>query len=232
MDTVNEISAAYWRHGELFFTTIVPIMMIAAGILVMVMIFALIYHYYRYSKQVALLAGVLIVGLLGAYWGIANYYQTFETLNRGVMPNIRDREKVFVGYKYYDDDTLASFRRIQNRAGIEALGIYEKEPATEAVEYLGQAHDSFYFKFRGQILYLRDHATFAEQDVAELVGVRYQLSRSEFADIGFFQTTNDFLDELVIPEKWQARTYESVDGVIPKSFTGNQSVWATHAEEN
>ena len=47
-----------------------------------------------------------------------------------ITPNIRDREKRFIGYKYYDQSTLAAYQRIQSEA-IPSLGSIKQNRLAE-----------------------------------------------------------------------------------------------------
>ncbi|MCW3745218.1 hypothetical protein OM428_10930 [Enterococcus gallinarum] len=79
-----------------------------------------------------------------------SFFHDFKNDNAQITPNIRDREKRFIGYKYYDQSTLAAYQRIQSEA-IPSLGIYQAEPVSREIQFLGIAHNSVYFKLENSI---------------------------------------------------------------------------------
>ncbi|WP_122645053.1 hypothetical protein [Enterococcus mediterraneensis] len=224
------VSLKEWVAGERFSIVISPILIGLGALLILVLLFSLFYLHYRFSKHVAIASLVGILLLVGVFFLGKNQYTEFNQLNRNVLPNIRDRERTFTGYEFYERDTLNYYKRYQNRKGIESLEIYKSEPVDEPVEYLGTAYDSFYFMFRNNVVYLRDKAAFTSIDQAELTGIKYILQKPEFATIGFFETTNNFLDELKIPESQKEKVYEPIDGKKARPFESAQTMWATFDE--
>lgn len=219
-----------WIAGERFSVIISPILIVMGALLLLVFMFAVIYHHYRFSKHVAIFSFVALLTIGGVFYLQHNRLQEFYTVSRGVLPNIRDRELTFTGYEPYDEETINSFKRFQNRAGIEALGMYTSHPVSESVDYLGTAYDSYYFLFRNQVVYLRDRSEFTADKEAKLTGIQYTLEKNEFAKIGFLKETNHFLDVLKIPETQKELLYEPIDGKKARPFEIAQSVWATYDE--
>ena len=154
-------------------------------------------------------------------------YGEFKTYNALITPNIRDREKIFLGYKYYESDTTAVYQRIQSNEAIETLGIYQAVPVERAIEFLGSAHNSVYFKMGAQVYYARYQPTFVEEaTTAKLQGVQYHLTDPSFETIGFYSETNNYLTAITIPKTQETLEYQSVDSVIPKEFGKSQTQWA------
>ncbi|WP_291290751.1 hypothetical protein [Enterococcus sp.] len=218
------MSAEMWLKSEFFYYSIVPVLLVVGLVALLLLLILLLYRENRRKGLIWLPIVVLVICGGGFLLG-DHLFQDFKKDNALITPNIRDREKRFIGYKYYDQSTLAAYQRIQNEA-IPSLGIYQAEPVTREIEFLGMAHNSVYFKLGEQYYYLRQAPVFAKQEQAELKGVQYHLTESAFADIGFFTETNNYLEEILLPESQKDLVYESIDGVLPKEFGKNQTAWA------
>jgi hypothetical protein len=108
-----------------------------------------------------LLGGIVVTCLLGFFIG-DQVYGEFKTYNALITPNIRDREKMFLGYKYYESDTTAIYQRIQSNEAIETLGIYQAIPVEREIEFLGSDHNSVSFKMGAQVYYASYQPTFVD----------------------------------------------------------------------
>lgn len=229
--TQAKISADNWQQGEFFYYTFVPILMITALVLVILFLIFLTNRDNRFSKGVMLVSGSLILFLGGAFLVGNHLYQDYQVLDSGILPNIRDRKKNFIGYDYYSRDTLNSFKRVNEDQGIKKLGIYEPKKVTEKIEYLGQNFGSVYFKIGAQQYYLRKEPVIKDVKEAQLEGKQYILQDHEYRKLGFFQRTNFFLEAVVIPKSQRELRYEQEGTQRSQEFGKNQKNWAVGAED-
>ncbi|MCX4167598.1 hypothetical protein [Enterococcus casseliflavus] len=215
-----------WLQSERFYYVILPILMVVGLIALLGFLMVLLYRENRNPKVTLLLGGIVVACLLGFFIG-DQVYGEFKTYNALITPNIRDREKMFLGYKYYESDTTAVYQRIQSNEAIETLGIYQAVSVERAIEFLGSAHNSVYFKMGAQVYYARYQPTFVEEETtAKLQGVQYHLTDPSFETIGFYSETNNYLTAITIPKTQETLEYQSVDSVIPKEFGKSQTQWA------
>lgn len=218
------MSAEMWLKSEFFYYSIVPVLLVVGLVALLLLLILLLYRENR--RQGLIWLPVVVLLLCGGGFLLGDhFFHDFKNDNAQITPNIRDREKRFIGYKYYDQSTLAAYQRIQSEA-IPSLGIYQAESVSREIQFLGIAHNSVYFKLGEQYYYLRQEPIFAKQEQAELQGVQYHLIESAFADIGFFTETNNYLTAIVLPESKKELVYESIDGILPKEFGKSQTAWA------
>jgi hypothetical protein len=227
---VGLMTAEKWVQSEFFYYSVVPVLLVVGLIALLLLLILLLYQENRKKGLIWLPVAVLLVCGGGFLLG-DHLFKEFKATNALVTPNIRDREKRFLGYKYYDQSTLAAYQRIQSKDALVSLGIYQAEPVTQKIEFLGIAHNSVYFKIGEQYYYLRQTPEFVAQDQAELQGVQYHLTDPAYATIGFFEETNNYLTTILLPEHKKTLAYESIDGVIPKEFGKSQGAWALPIEE-
>lgn len=222
---IGMISAERWQQSEYFYYTVVPIVIVVGLIAILGLMIVLLYQENRHPKAIAVLIALILVCGVGYLTG-DHLYHDFKAFNRQVTPSIRDREKRFAGYKYYDRDTMAVYQRIQMKETIESFGIYQSEPVSQSITFLGFAHESVYFKVGEQVYYARMSPTFVAEDEALLKGVQYHLADTSYSKIGFLTETNNYLEEIQIPESQAEKLFEPIDSVIPQEFGKSQSVWA------
>ncbi|MFR4285983.1 MAG: hypothetical protein ACLUQ0_09265 [Enterococcus italicus] len=218
-----------WRHAEFFYHTGVMSLLLLAVVCLLFLCIFLLYVKSHKGRSLAIFGGMLL--MCGVVYLVGNsYYGAYYTYMPDVQPNIRDRERAFIGYKYYDGATMTAYTHIQNIAGIEKLGIYEAKPVEREIEYLGYAYGSVYFKVGAQQYYLRTTPEFQENATAKLIGVQYHLKASAagFKQLGFFSETNNFLTNVVLPMSEKSVVYEQKDGKMSKDFTVNQNEWAAN----
>lgn len=222
---IGMISAELWQQSEFFYYTLVPILIVFGLIAVLGLMILLLYQENRDPKAIAVLVGLILICGVGFLIG-DHLFHSFKELNGQVTPSIRDREKRFGGYKYYDRDTMSVYQRIQMDETIDAWGIYQAEPVSQAITFLGLAHDSVYFKIGGQVYYARMSPTFVKGETAALKGIQYHLIDPSYEKIGFLTETNHYLEEIQIPESQAHMVFEPIDSVKPQEFGKGQSVWA------
>ncbi|MFD2729760.1 hypothetical protein [Enterococcus camelliae] len=218
-----------WQRAEFFYHTgVMSLLLLSVFGLLFLCIF-LLYVKKNKWRAVIILSSFLL--LLGGIYLVGNHsYHTYLTYMRAVQPNIRDRERAFIGYKYYDGGTVTAYTHIQNREGIEKLGIYESKPVEREITYLGYAYGSVYFKIGAQQYYLRTTPEYRDQAAAKLEGIQYHLKENAraFEKLGFFTQTNYFLTSVVIPLSQKNLVYQQKDGKMSKDFTVNQTQWAAN----
>lgn len=228
---IGMISAELWQQSEYFYYTVVPVMLVIGLVAILGLMIFLLYQENRHPKAIAVFIGLVLMCGIGFLVG-DHVFHDFKELNGQVTPSIRDREKRFVGYKYYDRDTMAVYQRIQVKETIDSFGIYQSEPVTQSITYLGSAHDSVYFKVGEQVYYARMAPTFVAENTAALKGIQYHLTDSSYEKIGFLTETNNYLETIEIPESQAALTFESIDSVIPQEFGKSQSAWALPTDKS
>lgn len=219
----GEFTVEQWQRAELFYQSLLPtIIMVALVVLVFLLLF--IFTKSRFKKITVTILSLIIIVCGGLVLIGLSRYSHYTNYTKQINASVRDREKVWIGYRMYDRDHIQRAFFSLKQSDITDLEIYQPVERDQEIEYLGSAHNTYYFMLGANKYSISFQPVFEEVSTAKLVGTQYQLVAEEFSTIGFLSETGIILEKIVIPVNLKDKDYIQ-EGGKSKQFDWQQTEW-------
>lgn len=191
-----------WLQMEEFYFSRLWLIIIVCAILGIIMFPSLSYLKQSWAKIVVVIS--LVTWLISGYYAINQYSKYSDMIDRVVLANpaTRKYEKKLFNDFYYSQSDYSFYRQSYLPQSFEAVGLYDKNEIKQPVIYKGTDGSYYYIEFNGEIYYTSSKYIQTTSDSkSQRLGINYQLSDTQFTEIGFIEQSNNFFTHYEIPEK-------------------------------
>ncbi len=214
------MTVEWWTGAERFY----ELWVFVWGLLFLLALIGLVFVF-TYAKKdnrkkpMRILMGLLaLVGLLSLN-GHRKYHFYLEQA-RYSNPLIRDREPKLNTYQYYGETEELIYSQLNGIDSLRKMVLYEEEPVTVPLIYLGQDENFHYFEHpEGHLFKQTLKITFSETAAqTQLKGSRFTLKDEAFREIGFKNPEPIMYEAIEIPVAEQEKRFgaEEKEAFIPR----------------
>lgn len=212
------MSLEFWVNAERFYEFWIVIigMMFFTGVIGLIFVSS----YAKQGNRKKINVVVLTISIIGIFVGLAGHFYFHPYLKQAayITPQLRDRQPRMRTYVYYPRSDQNAYVNFNSLNRLRNIVLYEEEPVSESITYLGKDKHFHYFERSNGELFKQNQKVFFSKEIeeAELNGSLFTLKNKEFLEIGFKEPEQTMFDHIQIPMNQEGITYKpEKDSRIP-----------------
>lgn len=204
------MSLEFWVNAERFYEFWIVIigMMFFTGVIGLIFVSSYAKPGNRKKVNTLVLTfslGGILIGLIGHA-----YFHPYLEQAADITPQLRDRQPRMRTYVYYPQSDQNAYVNFNSLNRLRNIVLYEEEPVSEPITYLGKDEHFHYFERSNGDLFKQNQEVTFNKNVAEaeLNGSLFTLKNKEFLEIGFKEPEQTMFDNIQIPISQEGTMYE------------------------
>lgn len=204
------MSLEFWVNAERFYEFWIVIigMMFFTGVIGLIFVSS----YAKPGNRKKINVVVLTISIIGIFVGLAGHFYFHPYLKQAadITPQLRDRQPRMRTYVYYPRSDQNAYVNFNSLNRLRNIVLYEEEPVSEPITYLGKDEHFHYFERSNGDLFKQNQEVTFNKNVAEaeLNGSLFTLKNKEFLEIGFKEPEQTMFDNIQIPISQEGTMYE------------------------